>query len=87
MISNIKYLIKNKISTFYYILSLNIISLFFELMCLISIPLFVASIFSPEIIIEKYNYYQLYNLIDINLNKNNLILSSITFLVCPAASN
>ena len=81
MISNIKYLIKNKISTFYYILSLNIISLFFELMCLISIPLFVASIFSPEIIIEKYNYYQLYNLIDINLNKNNLILSSITFLV------
>ena len=70
MFSNLKILFENKIKFFYLVLILNVVSLFFEFLCLVSIPLFVSSIFNPEIVLTKYNYYNLKDIIYLNLNNN-----------------
>ena len=81
MFSNLKILLENKINSFYFVLILNVISLIFEFLCIVSIPLFVSSIFNPDLILAKYDYYNLKNIININLNDNNVINFSIFFLV------
>lgn len=79
MLSNLKILFEHKIKSFYFVLGLNVTSLFFELLCLISIPFFVTSIFNPELVIEKLNFYNLNNLL--YLDSQNLIYFSILFVV------
>ena len=81
MFSNLKILFENKIKSFYLVLILNVVSLFFEFLCLVSIPLFVSSIFNPEIVLTKYNYYNLKDIIYLNLNNDNIVNFSIFFLV------
>ena len=81
MISQLKYLLEDKIKIFYYILSLNIISLIFELLCLISVPFFVSSIFSPSFIIDKFNYYGINEILNISLNEENIVFVGIFFLI------
>ena len=81
MFSNLKILFENKIKSFYFVLILNVISLIFEFLCLVSIPLFVSSIFNPEVLLDKYNYYNLKDIINLNLNNDNIVNFSIFFLV------
>lgn len=81
MISQLKYLLEDKIKIFYYILSLNIISLIFELLCLISVPFFVSSIFSPSFIIDKFNYYGINEILNFSLNEENIVFVGIFFLI------
>ena len=81
MFSNLKILFEHKIKSFYFVLILNVISLIFEFLCLVSIPLFVSSIFNPEVLLDKYNFYNLKDIINLNLNNDNIVNFSIFFLV------
>ncbi len=81
MFSKLKILFENKIKFFYLVLILNVVSLIFEFLCLVSIPLFVSSIFNPELILAKYHYYNLKDIINLNLNNNNIVNFSVFFLV------
>ena len=79
MFSNLKILFENKIKSFYFVLILNVISLIFEFLCLVSIPLFVSSIFNPEVLLDKYNYYNLKDIINLNLNNDNIVNFQFSF--------
>ena len=81
MLSELKNLLGQKINRFYLIIFLNITTIFFELLCLASIPFFVGSIFNPEIIINNYYNLNLNNLFKFDLESKDLFIYSSTFLV------
>ena len=81
MLSDLKTLLGEKINRFYLIILLNITAIFFELLCLASIPFFVGSIFNPEIIIDNFYNLNLDNLLKFSLKNEDLFIYSSIFLV------
>ena len=80
MLSDLKTLLGEKINRFYLIILLNITAIFFELLCLASIPFFVGSIFNPEIIIDNFFNLNLDNFLKFNLKNEDLFIYSSIFL-------
>ena len=68
---------KDKFFKYKIFLFANIFNFFLEFISLISIPIFVASIISPEVLVDKIHYFTKF----VNLNseivlKNNIVISS-----------
>ncbi len=73
---------KNNYTKFKFFLFTNIINFFLEFTSLISIPIFVASILSPDLILEKIAIVlSLLNIDNSLLNKDNIISASAFFIV------
>ena len=83
MIEKIKNILgKNKYTKFKVFLFANIINFFLEFTSLISIPIFVASLLSPDLLLEKMTIGL--NSLDINnslLNKDNIVSASASLVV------
>ena len=83
MIVKIKNILgKNKFTKFKLFLFANIINFFLEFTSLISIPIFVASILSPELVFEKLT--KLFNILDISNNQltiDNIVSASAILVV------
>ena len=74
MIAKIEHILgKNKNTKFKVFLFANIINFFLEFTSLISIPIFVASILSPELVFEKLKSI----LITLNINSTQLDINNI----------
>ena len=73
---------KNNYTKFKFFLFTNIINFFLEFTSLISIPIFVASILSPDLILEKIAIVlSLLNIDNSLLNKDNIISASAFLIV------
>ncbi len=81
MFFELKTLLDEKINKFYLIIFLNVIIIFFELLCLASIPLFVGSIFNPDVILSNFYQLGLDEFLKFKLKQEDIFFYSSIFLV------
>lgn len=81
MFFELKTLLDEKINKFYLIIFLNVIIIFFELLCLASIPLFVGSIFNPDVILSNFYQFGLDEILKFKLKQEDIFFYSSIFLV------
>ena len=81
MFFELKTLLDEKINKFYLIIFFNVIIIFFELLCLASIPLFVGSIFNPDVILSNFYQFGLDEFLKFKLKQEDIFFYSSIFLV------
>ena len=81
MFFELKTLLDEKINKFYLIIFFNVIIIFFGLLCLASIPLFVGSIFNPDVILSNFYQFGLDEFLKFKLKQEDIFFYSSIFLV------